>query len=112
MQYVVKDLMITVLPLRGLGGLELYSCTGCTDCSSCTANTRVWDILEQATINPAVLSTMKQQLKELLAAVEAKEKVVHEAMRPSSAAEVEILQSYLAGAIEELKQITPPATDS
>jgi len=55
-------------------------------------------------VNPAQLAALKQQLRETLAAVEAREKVVHNAMRPTSATEVEILQAHLVAALDELKR--------
>jgi hypothetical protein len=118
MDFIVKDLMISVLPLRpsptiaGLAGCDA-GCTAKSDCGTCTGMTRCpggctggtphpTDLYEQVS-NPAALALLKQQLQETLAAVEARERVVHEAMQPRSATEVEILRVHLEAALEELR---------
>lgn len=112
MEYIVKDLMISVLPLRKseLNIGDINSCGACSVDSSgppctCGGTKALWQYYLDQLVNPAgpsALATLKQQLREALAAVEAREKVVHQAMRPSSAAEVDILKSHLSAAIEEL----------
>lgn len=117
MDFIVKDLMISVLPFRrsltggggGVGPLAgcdagCSTCTGMTTCpGGCTGGTpHPTDWYEQVT-NPVTLSLLKQQLRETLAAVEAREKVVHDAMRPTSAAELQILQANLEAALEEVR---------
>jgi len=52
---------------------------------------------------PASLAVLKHQLREALAATEAREKVMQEALRPTSPAEIAVLQSHLTAALEELK---------
>jgi hypothetical protein len=115
MDFIVKDLMISVLPLRsGLGDITACgACTGITTFpglgASCgVSGTKIpresWldYVINPAT--PAALAALKQQLREALAAVEAREKVVHQSMRPTSAAEISILQSHLTAALEELRE--------
>jgi hypothetical protein len=53
------------------------------------------------------MAQLKQQLREQLAAVEAREKIVLESMRPTTAAEIDLVQRYLQAALDELKS-TPP----
>jgi hypothetical protein len=113
MEYIVKDLMISVLPLRkgdmGLG--DVNACGACTVDSSgppctCGGTKALWQYYLDQAVNPAgpaALATLKLQLRETLAAVEAREKAMHESMRPSSAAEVDILRAHLSAAIDELK---------
>jgi hypothetical protein len=110
MQYIVKDLMISVLPLRpGDASKPDCLCTGCTGCTGNTNQTKApacpgdFDLYAQVS-NPGQLALLKQQLREALAAVEAREKVVLESLKPQSSAEVELLQAHLTAALEELKQ--------
>jgi hypothetical protein len=49
------------------------------------------------------LQTLKEQLKQQLAAIEAQEKANEESMKPQSVAEVDDLQQKLQSAMEELK---------
>lgn len=112
MEFIVKDLMISVLPLRGGRFSDALSCGACTSDSiapgPCGRGSggpieRFIDLV----VNPAsplALATLKQQLRESLAAVEAREKVLHQSMRPTSAAEISILQTHLTAALEELKE--------
>jgi hypothetical protein len=110
MEFIVKDVIISVLPLRqsSLSGIAEVcgGCTGCSDCSQCSTGTREVDLGSLVTnpANPAQLAVLKQQLREALAAVEAREQVVYEAMRPTSVTEIEILQSHLEAALEELRR--------
>jgi hypothetical protein len=108
MDFIVKDLMISVLPLRGVRIGDVASCGACTSDSippgPCGRTMGGWeDFIKQAINPPVALAALKQQLKETLAAVEAREKAIHESMRPTSAAEISVLQSHLAAALEELK---------
>lgn len=111
MQYIVKDLMISVLPLRPTGSAAPGDCL-CTGCTGCTGNTRQtkspacgpdFDPFAEIS-NPAQLAALKQQLREQLAGVEAREKVVLESMQPRSSVEFDILQSHLTAALQDLKQ--------
>jgi hypothetical protein len=119
MEFVVKDLMISVLPLRASAAIAARpeaesdptcgTCTGCTGISGgCGAvGTRNPLDFREALIlpvGPAVLATLKQQLREALAMVEAREAVVHRSMQPKSAAEIEVLQTHLTAALESLQE--------
>ena len=87
MDFMVKDLMISVLPLRAssvgnadwgnIAGCDA-GCTPCSDCSKCTLVTPggLWERYAEVS-NPAQLALLKQQLRETLAAIEAREKVVN-----------------------------------
>jgi hypothetical protein len=109
--YIIKDLMITVLPLRpanlpGGGGVVAgcdAGCTPCSDCSKCTLTTPGGIDRYTQVSNPADLAILKHQLREFLAMIEAREKVVHEAMRPKSVSEMEMLQAHLNNALETLR---------
>jgi hypothetical protein len=75
-----------------------------TNCpGGCTGVTPHPVALYSQVSNPAALALLKQQLREALAAVEARESAVHQAMRPTSATEIEILQSHLEAALEDLR---------
>ena len=113
MDFIVKDLMISVMPLRGyrLGGFAA-ACGACTSDSTAPgpcgrgSGGPMENYLDYV-INPAspmVLAALKQQLRETLAAVEAREKVVLQSMRPTSAAEISMLQSHLTAALDELRE--------
>jgi hypothetical protein len=115
MKFVVKDLMISVLPLRGqgpfAGGCECSHCSGactnpCASAGACGSQTKGFDWVSQV-FDPPYLADLKQQLKDALVLVEAREKAVLESMRPQSAAEVELLRAHLTEALEELKQPQP-----
>jgi hypothetical protein len=120
MDFIVKDLMISVLPFRrsagGAGdiGPRANSCdAGATGCGTCTGMTTCPGGCTGGTphpadwwaqvVNPITLSALKQQLRETLAAVEAREAVIHESMRPSSATELQMLQTHLESALEEVR---------
>ena len=121
MKFIVKDLMISVLPFRGgfVGGecdagptcaCTCTPCTGgcspCSDCSKCTATTpgeSWWNDI----VDPERLAALKAQLTMQLAMVEAREKVVAESLQPKSAAETEMLEHYLKAALESLKERKP-----
>lgn len=120
MKFVVKDLMISVLPLRGRGGLPGGGCdagctnhcgSGCTNpCASggaCgTGTTKDLDWIAHV-FDPVVLVELKQQLKDALALVEVREKAALEAMKPQSRSEVELLRARLTEALQELDQPQP-----
>jgi hypothetical protein len=111
MEFIVKDLMISVLPLRGVRLGDVASCGACTSDSTapgpCGKGSggpiENWLDYVISPATPAGLAALKQQLREALASVEAREKVVHESMRPTSAAEISILQTHLTAALEDLK---------
>src|SRR4029077_12779803 len=96
MKFIVKDLMISVLPLRpsGSGGFPGGGCGDCTpcsnDCTRCSISHRFEDWLSDP--DPNRLAALKQQLRGTLAAVEAREKALYDEMRPRTVAEVENLQ--------------------
>lgn len=112
MDFLVKDLMISVFPLRGLAAAACNACTDCsgmTDrCPGCseTVSKGIEDLLTLI-VNPASpqsLAMLKEQLRQALAAVEAKERVLHESLRPKTLEEVELLRGHLTAAIEELRE--------
>lgn len=112
MDFLVKDLMISLFPLRGV---TVAACGACTDCSSLTdrcpgcsesGSKDIEDLLSPI-INPAspqALAVLKTQLRQVLASVEAKEQVLHDSLRPKSMQEVELLQGHLTAALEELRE--------
>jgi hypothetical protein len=114
MPFVVKDLMITLLPLRGDCGDAGASClcTGCTGCTGDTNQTKGTpcsdgcpaDFMNMSWVE---LVALKQQLREKLAAVEARENLVMENLRPKSAAEIEALKHSLQAALDELNKGAP-----
>ncbi len=72
----------------------------------CTGGTpRPNDWYSQIT-NPITLALLKQQLRETLAAVEAREKVIHDSMRPTSPAEFQVLETQLEAALEEVRRMS------
>ncbi len=121
MKFIVKDLMISVLPFKpgSFGGecdagptcaCTCTPCTGgcspCSDCSKCTTTTpgeSWWNDI----VDPERLAALKAQLTMQLAMVEAREKVVHESLRPKSAAEIQMLESHLTAALEALRAHKP-----
>ncbi|WP_429289859.1 hypothetical protein [Paraburkholderia sp. CI3] len=60
--------------------------------------------LYEEVIDPSGLANLKQQLREALSVVEAREQNLYESMRPKSLAEVKILQAHLKAALEDLEQ--------
>ncbi|MEX3972037.1 hypothetical protein [Paraburkholderia caribensis] len=123
MEFLVKDLLITVFPSRGfpVAGCDAGTtcacssvtpkCGGCSEdpCTSCSSESKGMQDFFTPVINPAspqALAALKNQLREVLAAVEAKEKVLHESMQPQTVHEAEVLQGYLTAALEELKERT------
>ena len=108
MDFIVKDLMIRLLPTTGISPVAA-SCGGCTDCSSCSSNTRILDLGDIRTlpVSPFVLSLLKHQLREALSVVEAKERAVAESLRPTTAADIEALQTHLTAALKELQNTKP-----
>lgn len=121
MEFLVKDLMITVFPSRPnvAGGCDAGAtcacsgitpkCGGCSEnpCTSCSSESKGVADFFTPVINPAspqALAALKSQLQEVLAAVEAKQKVQLESMRPQTAQEVEFLQRYMTAALEELQE--------
>ena len=110
MRFVVKDLMITVLPvgfgdLVGEGG-QTCLCTkltgqtkgsACTDCCP--------DIVFGGSLDQ--LAAVREQLRASLAAVEAQEEVVIESLRPRNPAEVELVRGLLTEALDELNRTQP-----
>jgi hypothetical protein len=116
MKFVVKDLMVSVLPVRGAGSLLAGCDAGCTGhCSGACTNpcasagacaslsTKDLDWISHV-FDPPYLAQIKQQLKDTIALVEAREKSVLDAMRPQSQQEVELLRAHLSEALEELKR--------
>jgi hypothetical protein len=111
MHFVVRDLMISVLPLRplggtgGLAGCEAGACTPCSDCSKCTLVTPGGHLGDDV-INPdpTRLAALKQQLQAALSSVESREKVVLDSLRPKSVAEIEFLRGQLTAALEDLER--------
>src|SRR6476469_7393823 len=103
--FIVKDLMIRVLPVNPSvlpAGCDA-GCTHCSDCTNCLLETpggHWWDSI----FDPMDLAQLKQQLREVLAVVEAREKLVHESMRPTSATEIDTLRTQLRAALKELER--------
>jgi hypothetical protein len=124
MKYVVKDLMINVLPLTQKilpsGGCDAGACTSacsgctpcsggcspCSDCSKCSTSTP-GDILDWIShvYDPVVLGQLKEQLKVVTAGVEAREKAMYQAMRPTTETEIEMLKGHLKAALQELDKL-------
>lgn len=117
MDFFVKDLIISVLPNRLSAGADggwrfggcdagCTTCTGMTTCpGGCTGVTpHPRMTLYEEIINPVALANIKEQLREALSLVEAREQILHESMRPKSLAEVELLQAQLQAAQEDLKE--------
>src|SRR5687768_12165344 len=115
MNFIVKDLMISVLPAK-FNPSDVESCGACTSdsagppCSGACPGTRdpipdpFAKIQEMVSLegNPVVLADLKQQLHKQLAAVESRTEVVHKAMRPASEADVSMLKARLSSALDEL----------
>jgi len=123
MAFKVKDLMITVLPTESkalgvgaaCGGCSLNisclpcscTCSGCSNscgyCSSgCTNFTH--GVRGQVQIaRPEDLAILKEELRQALLDIEAKERDIEEAMRPKTLSEVEELEEKLTAALVEVK---------
>jgi hypothetical protein len=119
MPFKVKELMIHILPEEGVGGtcgLITQIAPGC----GCTFQTDMWTTRLTGligarwwtTIGPDLvpgplgsgnLTTLKQQLQEQLAQIEALEKVAEERLRPKTLSEVETLIKKLQEALAELE---------
>src|SRR5688572_23669105 len=107
MNFLVKDLMISVLPDSFDPGKLAGSCGACTGnsegppCTGVCPGTRdpLPGMLEQIAIegNPAVLAFLKLRLKEHINAIEAREAAVREAMRPRTEADIAALKTKLEG---------------
>jgi hypothetical protein len=122
MKFIVKDLMVTVLPFEpklpsgGCGDAGATcactctpcsgGCSPCSDCSKCSTSTP-GDILDWIShvYDPVVLSQLKEQLKVTLASVEAREKAAREALRPTTQPEIDVLRTHLTAALDELKKM-------
>ena len=57
-----------------------------------------------APVNPEALATLKAQLQEALAQVEAQEKAINEQMAPQTLEEAKALEGHLVDALEEVRQ--------
>lgn len=111
MKFIVKDLMVTVFPSKGahFPNTDDDDCAPVTDhCRGCSESGSKGMIeLYTPLINPVSperLANLKDQLREVLAMVEAREKVVLDSLRPKTAAEIELLQTHFTAALEELKR--------
>jgi hypothetical protein len=115
MAFRVKDLLISVLPEEKGAAVACPNCSldlsrwtdpdrcgcGCTHCTnsfytqgrSCFCNIA----------HPEDLATLKQQLKETLSHLEAREREVQEVMRPQSLDQMKKLEAKLAAALAEVK---------
>lgn len=111
MKFVIKDLMITVLPLvdrihpcdggpnSGCMPPSAGSCGGGSPCSCGATEGRDWSEV----FDPPFLIRMKQHLRLQIAQIEAREQAMREAMRPSQE-HANLLEPFLAAALEELKK--------
>src|SRR5215471_18216264 len=112
MNFVVKDLMITILPNRSdlaarqpstacdAGGTCCPHLTSaCTPAPSTHLRVRA---SEAATLEE--IMALKAQLRESLAIAEAREKVILQDLQPKSPEELHLLETLLQGAIEEVRK--------
>ena len=123
MHFVVKDLMISVLPQEGperwgqLGNWPSLCACGCTHCSGCslcsgctycsggcTVNSGDLDAGAEV-INPADLRAIRQRMEQALAAYEAQNDAVERRLRPQTRQEAEQLEQQLRGALEEVRRL-------
>src|SRR5439155_855647 len=103
--FVVKDLMITVLPTR-TGGISAgcdagctSACSGCTpcsggcspcsDCTKCSLSTPGGLDWINYIVDPPDLIALREQLREALTRVDAREKVLRESMKPTEPRDIE-----------------------
>ncbi len=114
MRFVVKDLMITVLPVdyNDLMGPPVSCDGGCSCCSGCTGNTNQThgetcnpEVLPEMELSLDHLAAVKEQLRGSLAAIEAREEAVKASLRPRTASEVELVRRHLSEALDELDSI-------
>ena len=113
MSFIVKDLMISVLPKIVDAGELAGSCGACSSdsagppCSGiCPGSRNPFEgLLEHIAIegNPSALAILKQQMKEHINAIDKREKVVMSSMHPKSAADRKMLQEKLTDALKELQ---------
>jgi hypothetical protein len=111
MHFVVKDLLISVLPEKiDLG--KFASCGACTSdssgppCSGACPGSRDPITAIKETIfladNPVTLAYLRQQLQEQLAVVEKRTLDMAKTAKPLSGADVTMLRAHLGTALQEL----------
>ncbi|KAA9107943.1 hypothetical protein [Microbacterium rhizomatis] len=110
MEFIVKDLMISVLPQ--FDPRDASSCGACSADSSGPPCTGICpgskDPFEghyegiRLEDNPRVLAALKQQLHAHIAAVEARESALYKQLAPSTPADVRALRAHLTAALDAL----------
>ncbi len=119
MRFLVRDLMITVLPLleaapKGCGNGPPTGCEGCSFMTPewtrvplfCTPGCQTEQI---ASLEDLV--SLRQALRQRLTEVEATERIRREALQPKSADEVNLLSRYLTEALDELRELSERTGD-
>jgi hypothetical protein len=114
MAFKVRNLMIHVLPgaqgnAQSQPGLAFAdACAGLTFLGAqapwCPTFTPLPPLLPPAQSNPEALATLKAQLQEALANVEAQEKALNEQLAPQTLEEAEALEGHLVDALAEVRQ--------
>jgi hypothetical protein len=121
MPFIVRDLMVTVIPQFG-GNVDSGGCEACSDAGSasvgsctsecgvdCQASDEILEIPPYAYIDPPYLLEIGQMLRHALASrqiavPEAADRVaLEESMRPQTLEEIDALERNLLGALEELR---------
>ena len=119
MNFIVKDLMISVLPKSfDLG--EVAGCRDCTGdtmgppCSGICPGTRnpVTAIREEIWLSesPVQLFLLKQQLQEQLVAVEQRTMVIAKKTQPLSTSDASMLKDRLSAALQTLESSSTTAS--
>ncbi|MEN5036722.1 hypothetical protein [Pseudomonas sp. TWI929] len=114
MKFVIKDLMITVLPLvdkfhlpqgecdagpKSCASPSAGSCGGGSPCSCGGTQGPDWSEV----FDPPYLIRMKEQLRLQIAQIEAQEQAVRKALQPNKE-QVRLLEPYLEDAMREMKK--------
>jgi hypothetical protein len=118
-QFLVKDLMITVLPAENQAMDLLHKfaddcgpCTGsnsgCSGNSKCGSKSVDPDLLQDwldPVIDPADLEVLRAPLNLALSKVDARERQLDRRSAPQSPAEARLLEQKLTAALEEVRSI-------
>lgn len=111
MQFVVKDLLISVLPVNfdiGRFGTCQQDSEGPPCSGVCPGSKDPITAIKELIIladNPVSLANLKLQLHEQLAMVEHRVDKMAKSAKPLSNADVSMLQSHLGSALKELDQV-------